>query len=105
MQFSINVDGVKIVNPGSVGQPRDGDPRTAYAVIDGDKIELKRVDYPIDETIARVKASPLPERAKRLMINSLRFGCLAGSARSVGLADATAKVDPDVPGDAADKQE
>jgi putative phosphoesterase len=80
MQFCLDADGVKVVNPGSVGQPRDGDPRAAYAVIEGDKVELKRVQYPVDETIARVEASSLPERAKRLMINSLRYGRLAGVA-------------------------
>jgi putative phosphoesterase len=81
MQFNLSVDGVVVVNPGSVGQPRDGDPRAAYAVIDGDRIELKRVAYPIDESIARVEESPLPERAKRLMINILRLGRLPGSAQ------------------------
>jgi hypothetical protein len=35
-------NGTCIINPGSVGQPKDGDPRAAYAVWDGGKIELKR---------------------------------------------------------------
>lgn len=37
-------------NPGSVGQPRDGDPRAAFAVFDGKRIQLQRVPYEIDET-------------------------------------------------------
>jgi putative phosphoesterase len=81
MQFNLAVDGVVVVNPGSVGQPRDGDPRAAYAVIDDGKIELKRVAYPIDETIARIGASSLPDRAKQLMIDALRQGRLPGSNR------------------------
>ena len=44
-------------NPGSVGQPRDGDWRAAYAVIDGDKIKLHRVSYNIDFTVASMKAA------------------------------------------------
>ena len=76
MQFNLAVEGVVIVNPGSVGQPRDGDPRAAYAVIDGNKIELKRVAYPIEETVARIEASPLPARAKQIMIEGLRNGRL-----------------------------
>ena len=76
MQFNLVVDGTVVVNPGSVGQPRDGDPRAAYAVIDGNKIELKRVAYPIDQVIARVEASPLPERAKELLRHSFRLGRL-----------------------------
>lgn len=43
-------------NPGSVGQPRDEDPRAAYAIINSDEsIELKRVDYDIDEIVKRMK--------------------------------------------------
>jgi putative phosphoesterase len=81
MQFNLDVDGVVVVNPGSVGQPRDGDPRAAYAVIEGGKIELKRVTYPIEETVAQVEASLLPERAKALLINNFRFGRLPGAPR------------------------
>ena len=40
IQFNIQVNGVMVLNPGSVGLPRDGDPRAAYAVIDDNKIEL-----------------------------------------------------------------
>lgn len=40
-------------NPGSVGQPRDGDWRAAYAIFDGTKSHLHRVDYDID-TAARL---------------------------------------------------
>jgi putative phosphoesterase len=76
MQFNLSLDGVVVVNPGSVGQPRDGDPRAAYAVIDGNTIELKRIAYPIGETIARIEASLLPERAKQIMIDGLRLGRL-----------------------------
>jgi len=36
-------------NPGSVGQPRDNDPRAAFAVIHGDRITLHRVDYDIEK--------------------------------------------------------
>ena len=36
-------------NPGSVGQPRDGDKRAAFAIFDGKAFELKRVEYDIDQ--------------------------------------------------------
>ena len=36
-------------NPGSVGQPRDNDPRAAFALFDGKKVYLRRVDYDIDK--------------------------------------------------------
>jgi predicted phosphodiesterase len=37
-------------NPGSVGQPRDGDPRAAFAVLDGRRIRIERVAYDIEAT-------------------------------------------------------
>jgi predicted phosphodiesterase len=37
-------------NPGSVGQPRDGDPRAAYAIWDGQTFALRRVEYDVAET-------------------------------------------------------
>jgi putative phosphoesterase len=76
LQFNLCAEGVWVVNPGSVGQPRDGDPRAAYAVIDDDRIELRRVEYPVEETVAGVEASPIPSRAKQLLAHCLRTGRL-----------------------------
>jgi putative phosphoesterase len=52
------------MNPGSVGQPRDGDPRAAYAVLDLDAmaVEEHRVAYDIDRVIEAVRETGLPER-------------------------------------------
>ncbi len=51
-----------IANPGSVGQPRDGDPRAAYAVYDSDSatLEWRRVVYPIEVTQQRMRVAGLP---------------------------------------------
>jgi diadenosine tetraphosphatase ApaH/serine/threonine PP2A family protein phosphatase len=60
-----------LLNPGSVGQPRDGDPRAAYALVDtaAMKIELFRVDYPIETTQAKVLKAGLPDvLAQRLAV-------------------------------------
>jgi predicted phosphodiesterase len=57
-------DGVKyLLNPGSVGQPRDGDARAAYAIADTDRrhVELFRLDYPIQQTQAKIVKAGLPE--------------------------------------------
>ena len=53
--YTLQVNGTLIINPGSVGLNRDGDPRAGYAVIDGDTVELKRVEYPVGETITGVE--------------------------------------------------
>jgi diadenosine tetraphosphatase ApaH/serine/threonine PP2A family protein phosphatase len=55
-----------VLNPGSVGQPRDGDPRAAYALLDLDPagtdptVTERRVDYDIDATVAAARAAGLP---------------------------------------------
>lgn len=53
-----------IINPGSVGQPRDGDPAASYALLDPDagEWEYRRVAYPFEETQARMRHFKLPER-------------------------------------------
>jgi hypothetical protein len=63
-----------VINPGSVGQPRDGDPRASYAVIEDQNVELKRVEYPVEETVNTVLASNLPESAKGLLVEIFRTG-------------------------------
>ena len=60
-----------LVNPGSVGQPRDGDPRAAYAIADTalKQVELYRLNYAIDEAQAKVIRAGLPEvLAQRLSV-------------------------------------
>ncbi|HEV2283424.1 MAG TPA: metallophosphoesterase family protein [bacterium] len=56
-----------IVNAGSVGQPRDGDPRAAYLIFDDEAaaVTLHRVDYPIAATQAKMAARGLPPLLSR----------------------------------------
>lgn len=64
VQHRAHMDGKTIVNPGSVGQPRDGDARAAYAVLDTEdtSFQLRRVKYDIDRVIAEVEASEFPPK-------------------------------------------
>jgi predicted phosphodiesterase len=52
-----------LINPGSVGQPRDHDPRAAYAVYDMDSrtVEYCRVGYDISRTAAKIHDAGLPD--------------------------------------------
>ena len=52
-----------LVNPGSVGQPRDGDPRAAYAILDTNRaaVSAHRVTYDIGMTQYQMSVSGLPE--------------------------------------------
>jgi len=51
-----------LLNPGSVGQPRDGDPRAAFLLLDLEtrRAEFHRVEYPIDYTQREIAAAGLP---------------------------------------------
>jgi putative phosphoesterase len=53
-----------VLNPGSVGQPRDGDPDAAYAVVDLDarEVEEHRVPYDVDRVADAIDAAGLPAR-------------------------------------------
>ncbi|MDA1215939.1 MAG: metallophosphoesterase family protein [Chloroflexi bacterium] len=69
----IAVDGLRLaINPGSVGQPRDGDPRAAYAVYDDitATVELRRVAYDVSLTQRKMADAGLPES----LINRLSVG-------------------------------
>lgn len=52
-----------LVNPGSVGQPRDSDPRAAYVIFDADaqRVGMYRVDYPVGLTQQKMSSAGLPE--------------------------------------------
>lgn len=52
-----------LINPGSVGQPRDGDPRAAFAIWDqtDNVVHFHRVEYPVARTMQAILATDLPE--------------------------------------------
>ena len=47
-------DGKLMINVGSVGQPRDGDPRSCYVVLTDEEVEFRRVEYPFEDTIEKI---------------------------------------------------
>ncbi len=57
-----------IINVGSVGQPRDGDPRACFATVDGREVRLHRVAYDVEATTRKIERSGVipPEFADRL---------------------------------------
>jgi predicted phosphodiesterase len=59
--LDLSGEGRWILNPGSVGQPRDGDARAAYFLIDDDRAEYRRVEYPVERTQEEIRAEGLPE--------------------------------------------
>ncbi len=61
-EFQLPPDGQVLLNVGSVGQPRDGDPRAAYGVLDIERlvIRLRRVAYDVAGAQAQILAAGLP---------------------------------------------
>ena len=65
--LTLNQDHQYLINPGSVGQPRDGDPRAAFAIHDTDtsSVEIIRVPYRVDQAQDKICAAGLPESLAR----------------------------------------
>jgi diadenosine tetraphosphatase ApaH/serine/threonine PP2A family protein phosphatase len=61
-----------ILNPGSVGQPRDGDPRAAYALLDTDQMlwEYRRASYDIAEVQTQMRSLAMPNK----LVQRLAYG-------------------------------
>lgn len=59
--FLIARNGRRIVNPGSVGQPRDGFLEASYAILDGESIVFRRVGYDVDQAAQTIRQAGLPE--------------------------------------------
>jgi len=69
--FTLPIGRKYFVNVGSVGQPRDGDPRATYVIYDpkARQIRYRRLDYDIEAAQARIRQAGLPERlAARLAV-------------------------------------
>lgn len=63
MVISLEPDLVYMINPGSVGQPRDGDRRAAYAIFDSElrTVTFRRVEYPVAKTAEDIRRAGLPD--------------------------------------------
>jgi predicted phosphodiesterase len=62
--------GTTLLNPGSVGQPLDGDPRAAYAIVDRNSFEQRRIEYDYVRAAAATRslgtwAEPFADRIER----------------------------------------
>lgn len=61
-----------LINPGGVGQPRDGDPHASYMLLDPQEktLEYRRVEYPVTETQRLMRIAALPSR----LVERLQYG-------------------------------
>ena len=74
LQFSRQFRTRRLVNPGSLGQPKIGHPAACYATWDGGRIELKTFEYPFETTIRKIDALSIPDGVKASLADVLRNG-------------------------------
>lgn len=82
--MEVELEQTTVINPGSVGQPRDGDSRAAYAVIEDGVVDFRRVEYDIDETIRNMVAAGVEDGIVRKAERVLRSG---GNPTAHGLSE------------------
>jgi len=72
--FLLDLGDTKVLNPGSIGQPRDGDSRASYAIIEDGNITFHRQEYDIDECLDQMKKTNVDEWVIHLSDAVLRNG-------------------------------
>jgi putative phosphoesterase len=68
------VGGGMVINPGSLGMPKDGDSHGSYAVIDQGSVQFRRITYDPEPMIARLGSLNLPERVLTQLARTFRSG-------------------------------
>jgi predicted phosphodiesterase len=67
-------------NPGSVGQPRDGDPRAAFAILDNRRIRIERVPYDIEATARAMQDAGFSKYYYDNLFEGVRIGSQSSAA-------------------------
>jgi predicted phosphodiesterase len=75
-QFTRQIDGTTVINPGSVGLPKDGDPRAAFATFEDGRVEFRRLPYDTERAAARIEALPLQPNQRHRLTTLIRHAQL-----------------------------
>ncbi len=70
LPFHFDLGGLQVVNPGSLGQPKDGDPRAAFALIEDGVPRLERASYPVHRTVAGLRATGVDPVAQEALLST-----------------------------------
>ena len=74
LPFTMNLEKLRIVNPGSVGQPKHGAPTACYAIWDDGRLILQSCRYPVEETVRKILSLPVPMEIRRQLAAVLLSG-------------------------------
>jgi putative phosphoesterase len=77
LPFHRESGGRAVLNPGSVGQPKHGAARACYAVWEDGELRLESVEYPVEQTVEKIRGLPVSEEVRRDLISTLRTGSTA----------------------------
>jgi protein phosphatase len=80
--FTMNLEKLRIVNPGSVGQPKHGAPMACYAIWDDGRLSLQACRYPVEETVQKISALPVAMEIRSQLAAVLLSGKLRYSEGS-----------------------
>ena len=78
--FSRAAGARRVANPGSVGQSKQGGARSCYAIWEAGELRLESVEYPVEETVAKIGALPVSQEVKENLEAVLRTGSLPVSS-------------------------
>ncbi|HMD71734.1 MAG TPA: metallophosphoesterase family protein [Bryobacteraceae bacterium] len=76
--FTMNLDGLRIVNPGSAGQPKHGAPQARYALWEDGSLSLRSCPYPVEDTVRKIFSLPVPMEIRGQLAAVLRSGSPPG---------------------------
>lgn len=74
LPFHLELEGIQVINPGSIGQPRDGDWRGSYAIVEDGRVSFHRFEYDLEATLAELREAGLTSEAYQVAENALRRG-------------------------------
>jgi putative phosphoesterase len=74
LQFSFRVGNSLLINPGSVGQPKNGDPRAAYAILEENAIRFAHAEYDVERTVEGLRLAGVEPNARAVLAEILRSG-------------------------------
>jgi predicted phosphodiesterase len=78
LPFTMNLEKLRIVNPGSVGQPKHGSPMACYALWEDGRLSLRSRRYPVEETVQKILSLPVSTEIRSQLAAVLRSGCPPG---------------------------
>jgi len=74
--YELQIGKTRVINPGSVGLPRDGNWRASYAILDNGQLSFHRAEYDVERAIRVLHESPLPDQARDMLAQIYRQGAL-----------------------------